>query len=87
MNIFGFSTEELCAALKIKADSSQTEDIPELLTRLHKEMANNNHTVSLNGIFHFELPYFRIILNFLTQLRDEPRQIRDGKNKQVEFFI
>lgn len=51
MDIFGFSTEELFEALTTKIKKSrgkmdQAVNIPDLLERLHKEMANNDYHVS-----------------------------------------
>lgn len=50
MDIYGFKTENLLEALTIKArkDTKKwdvVDEIPDLLERLHNEMANNDHSV------------------------------------------
>lgn len=57
MNIHGFSTDELFKALTLKAKkdtgkSFVAEEIPDLLERFHKEMAENVFDVS-----HREIVY------------------------------
>lgn len=45
MDIYGFSTDNLYRAIRIKAERNN-ESFPDILEQLHKEMANNDHRVS-----------------------------------------
>lgn len=59
MDIYGFTTDELHNALTVKAqkDTGRTyvfEEIPALLDRLHREMANGQFDVSYYYILHIK---------------------------------